>query len=118
VNNEKLKRLMAMPLRAETDSIIKFLNEVNVLDPTLMVKMISTYWPCNAAIANHASIQTVGNTSNAASCGILGLLNGYCGAVEVGPYRGWGPITAIFEDDGRIRAFVRTIQSGAVKQSS
>jgi len=40
--------------------------------------------------------------------GTLGLLNGITGVIESGPKQGWGYITAVFDDDGKLMSFMRT----------
>lgn len=103
-------------IRQETDSIIEFLNEVLRLDPHFVSGMLKARIPCNDKIATHPSIQAWGAgeyktfviPEDEARCSFLGLLNGYCGVFDDGPYQGWGPIAAVVEDDGTISGFRRT----------
>ena len=40
--------------------------------------------------------------------GVLGLLNGLCGTIQDGPKKGWGHITAVYDDQGFLESFKRT----------
>ncbi len=40
--------------------------------------------------------------------GVLGLLNGLCGAIPDGPKKGYGYITAVIDDNGFLESFRRT----------
>jgi hypothetical protein len=59
--------------------------------------------PCNAALAAHPTVQV----SPDVTCGILGIINGYCGTIDDGAFHGLGPIAAV-SVDGEIVRFVRT----------
>jgi hypothetical protein len=94
-------------LRPDTDALIAFLNEVNTIDPDFMFALCNTRLPCNAGIANNKYIQVMENKDGIV-CGLLGLLNGYCGVIENNAnYNGWGPIMIII-DDNKITSFIRT----------
>jgi hypothetical protein len=110
-----------MPIRPETDSIIEFLDGVAKLDPAFVGRLLAARVPCNDAIATHPTIQSshpgkhlgdVTTPPDTYVCGFLGLLNGYCGTFDDGPGRGWGPITAILEEDGTVSGFCRTDNTG------
>lgn len=116
-----------MPIRPETDDIIRFLDEIAKADPVFMGALVSARVPCNAEILNHPTIQAGlardyknakhahnkpagvdGMSDDQGICGFLGLLNGYCGSYDEGPRKGWGPITVVMEDDGRVTRIYRT----------
>ncbi len=47
--------------------------------------------------------------------GMLGVLNGFCGTIDDGPRKGWGPIAAIY-DEGKLLRFERT-ENSKINQS-
>jgi hypothetical protein len=47
-------------------------------------------------------------------CGLLGLLNGYCGIFDDGPHKGCDPIAAlVYDEAGVLVCFRRTDQEGS-----
>jgi hypothetical protein len=103
-----------MPLRPDTDDMINFLNSLLVYDRHFVQELVALRVPCNEQIANHPSVQAVGGADTDGfirkgeyRCGVLGILNGYCGAIDYGEYVGWGPIAAIY-DQGLLVKFIRT----------
>lgn len=78
--------------------IIQLLNHAIKLDPVAIRQIFLARFPCNDAMALHPSIQ-VTTEDGTTTVGLLGLLNGICGVYESGPYKDWGPITAIFVDE-------------------
>ena len=90
-------------IRPETDDLIKYLNELAQLDPVGLGKLVAAKVECNEDLAHHKSVQVSGDVGKAHvyHVGLLGILNGYAGVYESGLRAGWGPITAIVEDDGR-----------------
>lgn len=105
-------------IRPDVDELIAFLDSLAKLDPVAMGTLINSRVPCNQELAKHPSVQ-----AGATDClsgyevGILGVLNGYAGTIEGGKYNGWGPISAIIEQDGRCTGFVRTEQAATLIQS-
>lgn len=112
-----------MTIRPDTDDLIAFLNSLTAIDPVAMGELMAARVPCNEAMANHPTVQVVaggadGNVGKHAGesavpagefrVGFLGILNGYAGAFDEGPRKGWGPISAVVEDDGRVTSFRRT----------
>ena len=100
-------------IKPETDTIIDFLNEIARLDPAFMRALVNTRVPCNEAILDHPTIQAgyakdwpseITNSLDPSQgvAGFLGVINGYCGAYDNGPKKGWGPVTAMIDDDGAI----------------
>jgi len=55
--------------------------------------------------ADHPLIQV----SEGGRLGFLGLLNGIVGLIPEGSKAGWGFITAICDDDGKLVRFTRTV---------
>lgn len=103
-----------------THELIAFLNGLAKIDPVAMGKLIGTRVKCNAELAKHPTVQVgyydvYGKEILDADChagdngvyrvGILGILNGFCGTFDSGPYKGWGPITAEVQVDGRVTEF-------------
>ena len=43
---------------------------------------------------------------------MLGVLNGFCGTIDDGPRKGWGPIAGIY-DNGKLLRFERS-EIGAI----
>ncbi len=117
-----------MTIRADVDDLIAFLNSVAAMDPVAMGKLVGYRVPCNDAIRDHATIQVgpaqergpaggllhlaapefAALAPDAPVVGLLGILNGYAGTYDDGSRKGWGPIAAIVEDDGRVTGFRRT----------
>ena len=97
------------------NTLIERLNSL-ISDPDVR-KDISTLIehriPCSAATLDHPTIQAsvparaADGTMGAPSMGILGLLNGLVGVIPDGPKKGWGFITAEFDDDA-LEKFSRT----------
>ena len=98
-----------MTVRAEADDFVAFLNDVLALDREFVSALVNHRVPVKMAIQEHPSIQ-VGEVDGVPQAGILGLLNGFLGTIDCGPYAGWGPITAIFDDDEGVVEFRRTPQ--------
>lgn len=74
--------------------VVAFLNELLELDRPAIAALISNRVPCNARLAEHPDVQ-VGVQHGGFNVGLLGLLNGLCGARE----DGYGLIQAIYEGD-------------------
>lgn len=90
----------------ETRSVqetIDFLNELLKLDEPAITRLIESRVACNEDLTEHPTVQ-VQDVVGAPSVGLLGILNGLFGTDE----KGWGPITAVVEDDGTISSFKRT----------
>lgn len=96
-----------MSVRPEVDDVIAFLNELVEKDRAFMSALITHWIPCNEDIADHPTVQVFRNNGQAFA-GLLGVLNGFMGIIDTGKKSGWGPITVICDDTGRIDKFVRT----------
>ena len=82
---------------------ISFLNELIKLDKAAMTALAETRVLCNESLANHPTVQ-VSTAPEGEKVGLLGILNGLFGVDE----KGWGFITAVFDDDGQIIEFRET----------
>lgn len=101
-----------MTIRADADAVIAFLNELVRLDELMLRDLIANRVTCNEAVQQHPFIQVGQGPDGRPVCGLLGILNGYCGVIEGGPHDGWGPISMLTGADGTIRSFVRTPEAG------
>jgi hypothetical protein len=91
-----------MVIRADTDELISFLNELVQIDSIAIAKLIEKRAPCNKKLAEHKSAQCVDK-----KVGLLGILNGYCGIIEEGKRKGSGAIAAQYDDDDKLVGFTR-----------
>lgn len=84
---------------------IDLLNSALISDRNAVEKLVGQRVKCNKTMAEHPTIQvgTVENQKNKYEVGLLGILNGLFGVDE----KGYGPISAVFDDDKLIK-FVRT----------
>ncbi len=96
-----------MPIRPETDEMIEFLNQLLTFDRHAIGELLVARVPCNEVMSRHPTVQVSGASEDHFRVGMLGVLNGFCGTIDDGPRRGWGPITAIY-DDGVLQRFART----------
>ena len=96
-----------MSIRPDADELIEFLDSLAKLDPVAIGKLVAARIPCNDALSAHPTVQT-GFSMGIAEVGMLGIINGYAGIYDIGKRRGWGPIAAVVEIDGRCTGFVRT----------
>lgn len=88
------------------EEAIAFLNELVALDTQAMKALIDQRVPCNDGLLNHPTLQVTDHYDDKIPrVGILGLLNGLFGTYDDGPKKGWGPITAYWEDDGTFKGF-------------
>jgi len=84
--------------------VIEFLNELLELDQKAIELLVDSRVPCSDSMASHPTVQVTGYASGAFKVGMLGILNGIFG-VDAG---GWGPISAVYDDDSRLIHFERT----------
>ena len=66
---------------------------------------------CSETTEKHPTIQ-VRTQNDVAELSVLGLINGLCGALPVGPKKGSGYITAVYDKYGRLLRFERTDLQG------
>ena len=90
------------------DRIVEIMNDALKLDPKAISKLVEVRISCNAALADHSSIQVHDETGINPAVGILGILNGLTGTQVYKGTPGWGRVQAVFEDDGLIKTFQRT----------
>ncbi len=73
--------------------VVAFLNDLLEYDRPAVAALIANRVPCNKKMAEHPTVQ-VNAQHGGYHVGLLGILNGLCGAKE----NGWGLITAHFDD--------------------
>jgi hypothetical protein len=95
---------------ALADQFIDVLNELVEADRVAIEKLIVYRVSCNETLGVHPTVQTVLD-GEAYTVGLLGILNGLVGVVESGPKEGWGFIAAVFDDDGKLVKFQRTMNA-------
>ena len=93
---------MVVPELAER--VVVFLNELAALDPNVLTELIEHRVPCNAAFAEHPTVQC---TASPATVVLLGILNGLCGVNE----NGIGFVAAQFSAAGALERFLITPSS-------
>lgn len=81
--------------------MIDYLNTLISLDPDAITLLAETRVPCNEALADHPSVQVL-EDGGSMKVGLLGILNGFLGAYELD---GWGPLAAVYSDEGKIVEF-------------
>lgn len=92
-----------MPIRPEADDLIAFLNEIVETDRAFMQALVDFRPSCNAYLADHPTVQVGRERDGTHVAGIVGLLNGFIGAIDDGPRRGWGVIAAVYEGGELVR---------------
>jgi len=91
------------------DDAIGFLNSLVEVDADAVTRLVDARVQCNQEMADHESVQVQAYDGDENySVGILGVLNGLFGTFDCGPAEGWGPITALFNEDGSVKEFVLT----------
>lgn len=88
---------MSIKPTVNVEDAIDLLNEILELDPAAAHALVENRVTCNDALADHASVQVQADNTRL-SVGLLGVLNGLFGSNE----EGWGPIAAVFDDDGEV----------------
>lgn len=90
-----------------SEAVIDFLNELLALDRDAIMRLMDYRTPCNAALAEHPTVQVVGREDW--RVGLLGILNGLLGTRDESEARsGWGHITAVYDDDDVLTHFRKT----------
>lgn len=89
------------------DLLIDRLNQIAMFDKKAMRDLIKARVPCNEHLAEHPSVQ-VQYEDGQGLVGILGILNGIVGAIPDGGLKGFGYISAVFDDQGNFERFRRT----------
>lgn len=89
-----------MAIRHDAKELVEFLDSLAKIDPVAMGALIAARVPHGPALQDHPTVQ-VGD----GVVGLLGIMNGYAGVYDDGPKKGFGPITAVVESDGRVSGF-------------
>jgi hypothetical protein len=97
------------------DKAIEVLNRFLKTDPVACKAFIEHETHCNHALADDPDI-IVGKATGPGIQGeakvhrirALGVINGILGAIPDGPYKDWGPIAVVMEQDGTYTKFGRT----------
>jgi hypothetical protein len=84
--------------------LVAYLNHLHKEEPFTIQRLVSARVQCGAPFSKHATLQVVGPASDP-HVGFLGVLNGYCGTYEDGPYKGFGPVMAQFDSKGVLTGF-------------
>ncbi len=87
-----------------TSKVIDYLNGLVELDQEAMQELIDHRVDCNKQLADHPTCRVKAEPDCDYGVGMLGVLNGLFG---IDP-DSWGPIAAVFEDDGTLLRFVCT----------
>jgi len=96
MNTMDVKRSLAL-------SIVCTLNEALKTDRDAIEALIEHRVPCNEKMMKHPTIQ-----ATIEGLGMLGVINGIVGTIEEGPRKGWGLVTAVFTNDGKLVRFMLT----------
>ena len=83
------------------EEVIDLLNEFIVVDPEAIHNLIEQRVECTDRLVKHATILVWQPEGEKPSVGLLGIINGIFGLDE----DGWGPIAAVFEDEGKLSRF-------------
>jgi hypothetical protein len=86
------------------DHAIAVLNELVALDREAVEQLVEYRVACGSGIADHPTAQVTGDSESGPHIGMLGVINGIFGVNA----RGWGYITAEFDDAKHLIRFVRT----------
>jgi hypothetical protein len=74
--------------------IVDYMNELLALDRSGITDLVRSCVPCNESLGSHPTCQTGPGSRGPIEVGLLGILNGLCGAEDSGPRKGWGLIAA------------------------
>jgi hypothetical protein len=92
---KKTPRKGKAPDRKLARKVVALLNEMLELDHAATVKLIERRVGVNDAMADHPTLQV----SAEGRLGLLGVLNGLCGVIQRGKYKGRGLVTAVGQYD-------------------
>ena len=84
------------------DDLVNLLNELHALDPEAMSALCEARVPCNTDLADHPTVQ-VFDEPESYTVGIIGILNGLCGAYDSGPRKGWGALCAVVDENDQTK---------------
>jgi len=98
------------------DRIVAYLNELLAHDPDAVNSLCLNRVPCGKALATHPTVQVQvvrDETGIDYSVGILGILNGLCGAYDDGSRKGFGGLAVkIDKETGQIARFFKIGNDG------
>ncbi len=99
-------------VHVNVDDAIKLLNWMVENDPALVQSVVDTRLPCVEATWHHPTIQvaskTVGDGPNQVDASLLGIMNGVFGTIKGGKLDGYGFISVIVDENGKVMRFDRT----------
>lgn len=92
--------------RILAEAAVDLLNELLQCDQGAVEALVEHRVPCNKKLLNHPTVQC-NNT-----VGMLGIINALFGTIDEGPRKGWGLITAVFDDEDLLTGFKLTDEDG------
>lgn len=87
---------------------IDYLNGALKMDREAITALVEYRVPCNEELLSHRQLQAGDMPDGSPGVGMLGVINGIFGTIKDGPRAGWGFITAVFDDEGKLTHFMRT----------
>ena len=99
-------------------TLIVRLNQIAIHDSEAMGNLIESRVACNEGLADHPSVQVQINDDKSPVVGMLGILNGLVGKISDGPKKGFGLITAVFDDSNKFVKFKLTEEIKSYKNIS
>ena len=103
-----------MPVRVDlAGEFVDFMNEMLAHDRSAITDLCLYRVPCGKALTTHPTVQVMivrddVSQSMDYSVGLLGILNGFLGAFDEGPKKGFGALIAeMDEDTGDLTRFRR-----------
>jgi hypothetical protein len=104
-------------LREGYKEFIDYLNEILENDPSLMEALLKTEYVCNEWSALHPSIQVfskehakerLGTSGDDYIVRFLGIVNGFFGTLDDGPFKDFGPIALVYDENNKPLRFIET----------
>ncbi len=81
-------------------TVVEYLDELIKIDPKAMQALVEARVPCGDALSDHPTVQCgIRKDGEGAEVGLIGILNGLCGALE----DGYGAVSVIVEQDGTLQ---------------
>ena len=100
----KANELRKVDEKITLDEVISYLNKLLQLDKSAINKLCVERIVCNKKFANHPTCKVI-NLNGTYYVGLLGVINGIFGNNN----KGRGKITAIYDENGCIEKFCRTL---------
>ena len=104
------------------DRVVELMNEMLTIDPAATRALLRAYVACNDTLAVHPTIQCgvrdgLDGNNPGPYVGIMGVLNGLCGAHDDGPRKGYGGVCYDYEEGSATQEAVilrfRRLSNGA-----